>query len=274
MKFVKEDELKSIEIQAKSVEMALEEGLEKLGVQMGDVDIEILSQGGMFKKAKVKLTLKDGVKAKKEEPKPEPKQESVKQESAREEKPNPEQVKKEKPNPEAKPKPAPRPVTPKVPGEGSVKLDICEKFVKGLLSALGSEAITSVESTDQDHTIHINGGDVGRLIGKGGEAMYALQTLVTSIAISNQNGDTRRVFVDIEGYKEKRAETLKGLALKKAEYVKKSGRFVKLEPMTPRERAIVHTALQDIEGVRSYSTGQGNSRCVVIAPPRNEEESQ
>jgi len=228
--------VKVIEVQAKTVELAIEEGLETLGCKEEDVSIEIQSQGGMFKKAKIKLTLKKEVKEVKEKPKAEP-------------------VKKEKPV--------------AVTGQ-STKLDTCVTFVQGLLSALGSDATISVDS-DENHTINISGGDVGRLIGKGGEALYALQTVVTSIAISNQSGDTRRVYVNVEGYKEKREETLKGLASKKAEYVKKTGRFVKLEPMTPRDRAIIHTALQDIEGVRSYSTGQGNMRCLVVAPATSQE---
>ena len=242
--------MKDIEVQAKTIEQAIEEGLAKLGAKEEDVTVQILGQGGMFKKAKVKLTLKKAMEEKKPEPKPEKKPEK---------------------KPEAKIKPEPKPATVATPGEGSHKVDTCVNFVKGLLAALNSESTVSVESTTETHTININGGDVGRLIGKGGEAMYALQTLVTTLAISNQNGDTRRVYVNIEGYKEKRDETLKSLAQRKAEYVLKSGRYVKMEPMTPRDRAIMHNALQEIEGVRSFSTGQGTKRQLVIAPAKEEE---
>lgn len=250
--------MNSIVVKAKTMEAAIEDGLEKLQVKQEDVEVEIISQGGMFKKAEVKLTLKEGVKPAKE----------TKEEIKQEKKPEP------KPKPKAEVKPAqkfePKPV-PATTGEGSAKLDICVEFVRELLNQLGTQVTITTQSDDNTHMIQIHGEDVGRLIGKGGEALFALQTLVSSIAISNQNGDIRRIFINVEGYREKREETLKALAQRKAEYVKKSGRFVKLEPMTPRDRAIMHNVVSEIEGVRSYSTGQGQQRCLVIAPGEQRE---
>jgi len=251
----------TIEIQAKTIDAAIEEGLQKLGAKLEDVEVEMLSHGGVFKKARVKLTLKKEASNGRQVDAPTKKVEPAKIIDKPESRGVNLTPVKEKAS-------APKPAA--VPGEGSSKADTCKTFVEGLLSALGNTATVGVDSTTETHTINIDGEDVGRLIGKGGDALHALQTLVTTIAISNQNGDTRRVYVNVSGYKEKRDETLKALAARKAEYVKKSGRYVKLDPMTPRDRAIVHNALQEIEGVRSYSTGQGNKRQVVIAPPRDE----
>jgi len=107
---------------------------------------------------------------------------------------------------------------------------------------------------------------MGRLIGKGGEALNALQTLVSQIAINNSHGDNKRVYVNIENYKEKRDATLKNLAKKKADHVLKTGKRITLEPMSARDRAIIHTEVQNIEGVRTYSVGEGMNRKLCMAP--------
>jgi len=96
--------------------------------------------------------------------------------------------------------------------------------------------------------------------------MNALQTIVGSIAIAHSHGDNKRVYLNVEGYKEKRIETLKDLAIKKAEKVRETGRYIKLEPMNARDRAIIHSALQDLPGIRTYSTGKDPHRCLCIAP--------
>ncbi|MCL2755480.1 MAG: KH domain-containing protein [Firmicutes bacterium] len=258
---------KVLEITAKTIDEAIADGLEQLGASYDEVEVEVLSNGGMFKKAKVKLTLTKEP-AKVEEKKPETKIEPViekPKETKKEEKTQvPAKEKIDKPKIERAP-------TPK--GDGK-KLDECVYFVTEFLRLLGNDATVSNEETEKSYMIHINGEDVGRLIGKGGEALNALQTLVSSVAISHANGDNKRVFVNIENYKEKRTETLQSLAKKKAEYVKESGRYVKLEPMIARDRAIIHTVIQSIEGVRSYSTGEGVNRRLVIAPANKEQKQE
>jgi len=251
---------KSVEISAKTIDEAIEDGLAQLGASYDGVEVEVISNGGMFKKAKVKLTLKKGVEVVK--PKTESKVEEVKEEKTKEKVAEKKvEVKKEEKR-EVKKAPV---------KEGNVKVDACVDFVNGLMKGLGNSATVNCEDQEKCYMININGDDVGRLIGKGGEALNALQTLVSSVAIAHANGDNKRVFVNIENYKEKREETLILLAKKKAAYVKESGRYVKLEPMVARDRAIIHTALQDIEGVRSYSTGDGHNRRLVIAPEKKGE---
>jgi len=258
---------KVLEIQAKTIDEAIADGLEQLGASYDEVEVEVISNGGMFKKAKVKLTLKAGVETTK--PQKTEQVQEVKQETKKEELPKVEKSEKREPQPrEEKPKSPSKPMD-----AGNPKVDACMNFVIGLVKGLGNDAAVTCEDQEKCYMIHINGEDVGRLIGKGGEALNALQTIVSSIAISHANGDNKRVFVNIEGYKEKREETLISLAKKKAVYVKESGRYVKLEPMIARDRAIIHTAIQEIEGVRSYSTGDGHNRRLVIAPSDRPEKS-
>ena len=254
--------MKSIEVSAKTIEEAIEEGLEKLGVSSDQVNVDVISNGGMFKKAKVKLTLKQDVAV------PTVEKEPIKPEVVVPKKP----VKSE-PEPEKKQVKPVKDVSPVSP-DSSEKLKACVEFVTKLLELLENPSTVTTQTTDKGYVIDISGEDVGRLIGKSGDALNALQTLVSSIAISNSNGEGKRVYVNIENYKEKRDETLNSLAQKKAEFVKRTGKYVKLDPMTPRDRAIIHTALQSIEGVRSYSTGEGKKRRLVIAPQRNDESKE
>ena len=250
--------MKPIETQAKTIEEAIEHGLAQLNLSHDQVEIEVISGGGMFKKAKVKLTPKvDVAVTVKQESKTEPKVEVVKQETSPEKKP----VEKKMPAP--KPQVVQEDATPITSGV-SQKLDTCVVFVQKLMELLGHDVALKTTVTERAYTIEINGEDVGRLIGKGGDALNALQVVVSSIAISNSNGDPKRVYVNVENYKERRVETLKQLAQKKATFAKESGRNVKLEPMSPRDRAIIHTEIQNINGVRSYSIGDGNSRRLVI----------
>ncbi|MCL2570377.1 MAG: KH domain-containing protein [Firmicutes bacterium] len=265
---------KSIETSAKTIDEAVNDGLEQLGASYEDVDVEIISGGGMFKKAKVKLTLKEGVKiepevkteVKQETPTPAPvKIEETKIET-KSEVARTEQT--QKPIPQ-KPVPQKTPATP-ISAGSSAKLDACVDFVTKILAGLENDATISCETNDRGYIINISGEDVGRLIGKGGEALNALQTLVSSIAINNAKGDNKRVYVNIENYHEKRTDTLKALAQKKAEYVLRTGKRITLEPMTARERAIIHTAVQEITGVKSYSFGEGVNRRLCIAVDNGE----
>ena len=275
--------MQSIEIQAKTIDEAVEQGLEKLGACYADVEVEVISNGGMFKKAKVKLTLKES--AKKPEPVAEKKEIPAPvvgaapcrpcDKPAREEKS--EEKKEEKSSKERVGAVNNRPVKQTSSSavldcdpDTSPKLIAATKFVQGLLEGLGNTSTVTPKIEERTYQININGDDVGRLIGKGGEALNALQTLVSTIAIAHANGDNKRVYVNVENYKERREETLKTLARRKAEYVASSGKTVRLDPMNPRDRAIVHTALQDVAGIRTYSTGEGDKRRLCIAPEKKD----
>ncbi|MEJ5185705.1 MAG: R3H domain-containing nucleic acid-binding protein [Candidatus Geothermincolales bacterium] len=123
---------------------------------------------------------------------------------------------------------------------------------------------------EDDETIHIDiwGEDLGLLIGKGGATLEALQEVVAAI-IRNRFGDRREVVLDVEGYKERKRKNLVDLALRVAERVKKTGRPVKLDPMTKKDRKIVHETIKELPGVESYSEGKEPHRRVVIVPGSN-----
>ena len=268
---------KSIEVQAKTIDQAIEQALAQLGASYDEVDVEVLSEGGFLRKAKVQVTLKstgsEEIVSKSENKKEEEKVEKVvsKSEIKAETKVD---VKGKEQKTEFK---TARDIVKKeiklADGEMPMKFQKTLEFTVKFLDLLGSGATATSEITERTFNININGDNVGMIIGKGGEVMNAIQTLVSSIAIANSNGEQRRVYVNVEDYKERRIETLKALALKKAEKVKETGRFIKLEPMNARDRAIIHSALQEVEGIRTYSTGKDPHRCLCVAPKRDEQES-
>ena len=111
--------------------------------------------------------------------------------------------------------------------------------------------------------IVIDGEDASRLIGHRGDTINALQTIISSIG--NRNTKVKvRDFLDIEGYREKREQTLKELADKLEKTVKRTGKKVMLEPMSAYERKVIHTRLQDSKFVTTYSIGEEPRRKVVI----------
>ena len=248
--------MKSIEVKAKSVHEAIADACTQLGVDQDQVNIEILSQGGMFGKAKVLVTIKDDVvKTKTPAPTPPSAAPVIKTATAGS-------------TPEASSQP--QTTTTGTPG---AKFEKTSSFVTKLLELLENDATVTTENTEKSFNINVNGPNIGRLIGKGGEVLNALQTLVSSIAISNANGEGKRVFINIADYKERRGDSLQSLAVRKAEHVKSTGRTVKLDPMNSRERAIIHTALSAIDGIKTFSTGKDPFRCLCIAPADKEKKT-
>ncbi|WP_347489484.1 RNA-binding cell elongation regulator Jag/EloR [Desulfoscipio sp. XC116] len=115
--------------------------------------------------------------------------------------------------------------------------------------------------------ININGPDLGILIGRRGETLDALQYLVNLSA--NKNMEKRkRIFIDIEGYRKRREDTLKKLAYKLADKARQRGRNVILEPMNSMERRIIHTALQGRDDIYTFSEGEEPYRKIIIAPKK------
>ncbi|MBN2025516.1 MAG: KH domain-containing protein [Actinobacteria bacterium] len=126
---------------------------------------------------------------------------------------------------------------------------------------------TRVTSWEDEEEIHVDvwGEDLGILIGRGGSTLQALQDIVTTIVRRNLP-EVRRIVVDVERYKERRRQKLREYAERMAEKALTTKKAIKLEPMTPRERKIVHDALKDINGVESKSEGEDPQRRIVITP--------
>ncbi|MBQ7838636.1 MAG: protein jag [Clostridia bacterium] len=138
-------------------------------------------------------------------------------------------------------------------------------YVLTILKSLGiEEAEIEVEADDEDVKINIScGDDYGSVIGRRGETLDAIQYL-TRLVINRGSEDYKRVSINVGNYREKRENTLRSLARKNAAKVRKYGRNVVLEPMNPYERRIIHTTVQEIEGVTSHSVGSDGDRKVVI----------
>ena len=114
--------------------------------------------------------------------------------------------------------------------------------------------------------MNVSGQKMGMLIGKRGQTLNALQYLLNVIYHKKFPEQEGRIILDVEDYRQKREETLRMLAENLAKKVVRMHREVVLEPMTPQERRIIHTALQEHEAVRTYSEGEEPYRKVVIAP--------
>ena len=152
--------------------------------------------------------------------------------------------------------------------EVSVGEDMSYDFVCTLLRDMGIDAVAELYSCeDGTRRITITGADAHTLIGHHGDTLDALQYLANlASARKNVNGerDKSRVTLDIEGYRQKREETLRALARRMAAKALRNKRSVMLEPMSAYERRIIHSEVQLIEGVSTNSIGSDNNRKIVI----------
>ena len=143
-------------------------------------------------------------------------------------------------------------------------LDMIEKVVKDM----GLDAVVKLAKREGDEAlITVDGEGAGILIGHHGETLDSLQYLANLSANRKIEGEKReyvKVNIDIEGYRAKREETLRTLARRMAEKVLRNKKSVMLEPMNPYERRIIHSEIQNIEGVSTNSIGSENNRKIVI----------
>jgi spoIIIJ-associated protein len=148
-----------------------------------------------------------------------------------------------------------------------VKRDLKEEatnFLNGIFETMGITADLKAEIEENILKIEISGPKMGLIIGYRGETLDSLQYLTSLVVNKKREGEYLRVVIDTEGYRQKREETLERLAEKTAYKVKKYGRPMKLEPMNPYERRIIHSKLQKIEGIATHSIGDEPFRRVVI----------
>ncbi len=146
----------------------------------------------------------------------------------------------------------------------SSKLTIATKYLQEILNAMGLSTISmEIVEKEDGAVITFNGDGMAALIGHHGETLDALQYLI-ALTCNRVDGDYYRITLDCGNYREKRENTLQGLATRIASKVKKTGRSQLLEPMNPYERRIIHAIVSDIEGVYSKSKGEEPNRRVVI----------
>ena len=159
---------------------------------------------------------------------------------------------------------APAPVKKVIP-EGKDFMTEGRTFLEDLLQKMGmnAEVIMNYDEAENTVNIEIKGADMGMLIGKRGQTLDSIQYLV-NLVMNRYSEDYVRVKLDSENYRDRRKETLEGLAKRIAKKVAENGRSVSLEPMNPYERRIIHSALQDDKYVFTVSDGEEPYRHVVI----------
>ena len=283
---------KTIVTTGKTIDLAIESALEKLGLDRDSVSVQVLAQakpgflGFGAQPAKVQVTYeapdpapeapkvalssasrtKKPAPAKKPEPKAEaPKAEAPKVEKKVEKKPEPKKETPKAPKPE-KPKASKAEAASKVyaAAEAGSTEEKIEQFIKGLLEHMNSTAVPHAVKVDGNtYKVELEGEDLGYLIGRRGDTLDAIQHL-SNYAINRDVEGRIRINVDAECYREKREDSLRRYARKKAQQVLKARRRTTLEPMNAYERHVIHATLQEMENITTYSTGTEPNRRVVI----------
>ena len=234
-----------IEASGKNVELAIQNGLLECGMRREDVNVKVVDEGGLFKKAKVILTWGETETSETEEIEQDISEETIEQvEQGQEEQPI-EEKKKRVYN------------TERIEKAG-------KEFLLGLAKLLDESAIVEASSGENEVSFSIKGGNLGKLIGYHGENIQALQMLLSGVKTRGEGGI--RLYLDIDGYKQNRNQTIIDLANKIADQAVKIERNIHMDPMNAYDRRIVHTTLQEREDVTTESTGEGEKRHVVVKP--------
>ncbi len=148
----------------------------------------------------------------------------------------------------------------------SVDLDLAKSYLAQILEGLKvNDAKISAAYESGVITIDIDCEDCGIIIGHHGDTLDSIQYLLSLIMKKNSGGYVR-VSINIGDFRERRNETLRNLAKKHAAYVLRTGRSYKFDPMNPYERRIIHTTVQDIDGVESRSVGYNQDRRIILEP--------
>lgn len=143
-------------------------------------------------------------------------------------------------------------------------------FTTDVIAKMGMDCDVSLQQPDAESTdIHIvvTGPDAGRIIGKKGQVLAALQFIVNR-AMNRPGIDRRYVSVDADGYRSRREDSLASMARRLGKQAVSDGQIITFEPMSPRDRRVVHLALAKFEGVVTKSEGEGDDRRVQIIPVR------
>ncbi len=246
--------MESVEVSAKTVEEAVQQALTRLGRNRDEVEVTVLSEGhrrilGFVRgeNARVKVSVLDSA---------EPAQ----------------------PRPIARPAASRQPARPKVPDASEsearpIKIEgpaaVAKDTMEELLDNMGINAVVMARggSGEEDSPILLDivGEDLGILIGRRGETLSSLQFLL-NLMVGKRLNSWVRVLIDVEGYRARREESLRSLAARVADRVRRTGQTIALEPMPPNERRIVHMALQGNPHVTTESSGYGEDRRVNVMP--------
>ena len=282
---------KTIITTGKTIDLAIETALTQLGLERDDVSVQVLAQakagflGFGAAPAKVQVTyeapdpvpeapkvaLSSASRSKPKAVAPAKKPQPVKEAAPKAEAPNAAPSKAEPPKAPKESKPhkeetvkapkEPRTYVPAEPGSTEEKI---EQFLKGLLEHMGSTAVPHAWKVDENtYKAELVGEDLGFLIGRRGDTLDAIQHLCNYSVKRGEEGHIR-INVDAEEYREKREDSLRRYARKKAQQVLKNRRRTTLEPMNAYERHVIHATLQEMDNITTHSTGTDPNRRVVI----------
>ena len=249
---------KTIRVTGKNMELATQSALAQLGLERDDVSVQVLAQakpgflgfGAAPAKVQVTYEVPDPVPEKPAAPKS-----ALGSASRSKPKAKPAAVKEEKKVE------APKEYAPAEAGSTEEKIEI---FIKGLLEHMDSKAIPHCWKADGNtYKVDLVGDDLGYLIGRRGDTLDAIQHLANYTINRGVEGHIR-INVDAECYREKREDSLRRYARKKAQQVLKARRRTTLEPMNAYERHVIHATLQEMDNITTYSTGTEPNRRVVV----------
>lgn len=255
--------MRTVRITAKTIEAAVAEGLEKLGISREEAVVHVVEQpsSGLFGLIHKKMAVVD-ISA----PDEEAEEDTVEEASPAEEAPaaeiSAEEAKEETPAEEKK---AEREEPTFDPEEQKKVAEEAKTFLAGVFAGMHLAVTMECRMTEERIMINLVGDGLGILIGKHGQTLDALQYL-TNLAAGKSFRHHYFILLDVENYRERRQDTLEALARRLAGKVKRTGEEIRLEPMAAGERRIIHLALQDDHAVSTDSEGEAPYRYVVIRP--------
>ena len=262
--------IKYLEKSGRTMEDAIAAALAELGRSEEEISVEVLERaksgflgiGAQPALIRVSYEVPDEPAAEKKEA-PAPKKAEKKPEAKKAEEKKPEAKKTEEK------KPAPKKETP-APVDEDAEFAAVRAFISGLMERMGVEAEIEISRRDNGGiNVNLSGSGMGAIIGRRGETLDAIQHL-TNYVVNRDSDKHMHISVDAENYRAKREESLTKLAEKMAEKAIKYKRSMALEPMNSYERHVIHTALQNYEGVTTSSTGVEPNRRVVVSYVRPE----
>jgi spoIIIJ-associated protein len=257
--------IKYLEKTGRTMEEAIAAALAELGKSEEEISVEVLERaksgflgiGAQPALIRVSYEVPDEpAEEKKEAPAPKKTEKKPEAKKAEEKKPEPKKAEK---------KPAPAPV------DETGEFAAVRAFISGLMERMGVEADIEISRRDNGGiNVNLSGSGMGAIIGRRGETLDAIQHL-TNYVVNHDSDKHMHISIDAENYRAKREESLTKLAEKMAEKAIKYKRSMALEPMNSYERHVIHTALQNYEGVTTASTGAEPNRRVVVSYVRGEQ---
>lgn len=265
----------SVEATGKNVDQAIQNALFELKAPFEDCDVHIIENGGLFKKAKVLVSIsEDNIeKYEKRDAKREQASKIEDQTEVKEEEkvssivPTKEEIEAE-PIEKEEDKEEVEVITSKEETSSESDADKAKYFIKGILNK--TSLTGEVEIKEEGDEIFANIVGSTDLIGYRGEGLNALQYL-TSVVISKNNRHAKKVRIDCDNYRARREASLVALAERMAKKVEQTKSSVKLEPMSANERRIIHTALADNKFVETFSKGEEPHRYLIISYKKTQE---